>query len=216
MARIVAFTDTHGSIEAAGKIVALVEQEDPDLVVSAGDLSLFGSKYEEFMERLCSLGRRVYFVPGNHEPGEDGNKIESGYPFLVNVAFRSVMAEGLQIIGLAGTDDIAPGGPEDEGVHSVAMELWRGLDPSKPVLMITHYAPKGTRCDGLKRNPGDPRPLDLPSGDGGGSRVVRRIIEDLQPSLVVCGHYHISFGEEDRIGRTVILNPGPNGRVFGM
>lgn len=94
------------------------------------------------------------------------------------------------------------------------MELWGKLDRDVPLILVTHYAPWGTRCDGLKRRPGQAKPVDLPAGDGGGSRVVRKIMDQIQPELLICGHYHISFGERDCVGRTIVVNPGPNGMIL--
>jgi hypothetical protein len=44
-----------------------------------------------------------------------------------------------------------------------------------------------------------------------GSRAVRRFIEQYQPLLCLTGHIHEAAGM-DRIGRTVIVNPGPIAR----
>ena len=40
-----------------------------------------------------------------------------------------------------------------------------------------------------------------------GSTAVREFIEEVQPDVCVCGHIHESRGV-DRIGRTVVVNPG--------
>lgn len=212
--RLLAFTDTHGDMAAARSIHDLVVRGQPDCIVSSGDLSFCGEKHEDFLGHLSALQRQIYFVPGNHDPADVCRRIEEKFPFMVNVSYRCVEFQGIWIVGLPGTDDIAPGGPEDEGAFQLAMDLWGSLAPSMPIVMLTHYAPWGTRCDGLKRRPGESKPIDLPSGDGGGSRIVRKIIDRLQPDVVVCGHYHLSFGERDQIKRSQVLNPGPMGAIL--
>ncbi len=216
MTRLLAFTDPHGDRRAADKLVALSRRHDPRLIVCSGDIAWFGDKYAGFLDRLSALKRTVCFVPGNREPADVCRRIESRYPFMKDVSYRHVELEGVQVVGVPGTLDIAPPSCEDDRVFDLAMGLWGRLDRSRPVLLLTHYPPTGTRCDGLRRRPGDPIPIALPAGDEGGSRVVQRIVEALQPDLVVTGHYHQSFGEEDRIGRSHVLNPGPEGRVIEL
>jgi Icc-related predicted phosphoesterase len=77
-------------------------------------------------------------------------------------------------------------------------------DRKKPLVLLTHYPPSGTRVSGVSV-------LTL---DSGGSRLVRRIVEALRPALVVCGHYHQDFGKEAHVGETRIVNPGPGGRIL--
>ena len=63
-------------------------------------------------------------------------------------------------------------------------------------ILCPHAPPLGTACDRLR------------SGAHVGSAALRRLIEEEQPDLVLCGHIHESRGE-DAIGVSRIVNPGP-------
>ena len=77
-------------------------------------------------------------------------------------------------------------------------------DPSRTVAVI-HCPPFGTRCDVLF------------NGQPIGSRALRRWIERGQPLLTLHGHIHespkMSGAFFDRIGRTLVVNPGASARI---
>ena len=78
--------------------------------------------------------------------------------------------------------------------YPVGADGVRDLGPK--LILVTHYPPYGTGVD---------RAWD---GTHIGSRSVRRFVEEVRPLAVLCGHVHESRGI-DRIGSTVIVNPGP-------
>ncbi|OPY29844.1 MAG: hypothetical protein A4E27_00105 [Methanobacterium sp. PtaU1.Bin242] len=47
-----------------------------------------------------------------------------------------------------------------------------------------------------------------------GSKSIRKIIEEFQPSLNICGHIHESRGS-DKIGKTTVVNPGQISDGYG-
>lgn len=215
MPKILAFTDSHGEAKALSSLVALYRKEKPDLVVSSGDVTFFGTSYETYLAGLRDIDCSVYYVPGNHESQNTCRILDERFPQLKNVSYRIERVGDLQICGIPGEMAIAPATREDPSAFDRAMKAFRKRDPRVPLLLLTHYAPAGTRCDGILRG-ADSRPVELPYGDGGGSHTVRKIVDALKPDQVICGHYHQSFGERDVLGRTRILNPGPGGTCFTL
>jgi Icc-related predicted phosphoesterase len=75
---------------------------------------------------------------------------------------------------------------------------------------VSHGPPRDTRCDVLS------------GGAHVGSRALRRFVEEHQPPLLLSGHIHesarVSGSYHDRIGRTVVVNPGQFGtaRLCGV
>lgn len=77
-------------------------------------------------------------------------------------------------------------------------------------LYVTHSPPRETRCDliGARTHVG--------------SRAIRAFVERVQPALVLSGHIHesprVSGSCQDRIGRSVVVNPGQFGsaRLSGV
>ena len=83
----------------------------------------------------------------------------------------------------------------EEEIHETLQRAVKNCEETKLVL-VSHAPPKNTSVD-LTR-----------SGGHAGSSAVRKFIETAQPILAICGHIHEARGT-DRIGRTLILNPGP-------
>ncbi len=78
--------------------------------------------------------------------------------------------------------------------YPINIDSIRDLGPR--LILVSHYPPYGTRVDVAW------------SGAHIGSKSVRRLVEDVKPLAVLCGHVHESRGV-DRLGNTVIVNPGP-------
>jgi Icc-related predicted phosphoesterase len=49
-----------------------------------------------------------------------------------------------------------------------------------------------------------------------GSEAVLRSIESTRPRFALCGHIHESWGQEERIGDTRVINLGPEGRLLAL
>ena len=84
---------------------------------------------------------------------------------------------------------------EEIQIYDEAKKALESIKDEKITLFITHAPPYGTKTD------------LLPSGEHVGSESIRRIIEELQPTLNICGHIHEARGT-DKIGETIIINPG--------
>jgi len=205
--RILAFTDPHGDLESARAIVALARSEKPDLVLCAGDFSWFGNRWRPFFEILRELGMNVYIVGGNHESDALIQSATTEFPFLKDTAYAAVNVGRVIIGGLPGYDsDFWPGSTKDEdGAVQLCRDLWADRDPSKPFILLSHFPPQGA-LDGLAH----------PTPDSGGSRVVKRVAKALSPALMVVGHYHQEFGNQERSGPTLVVNPGPNGTIIEL
>ena len=70
------------------------------------------------------------------------------------------------------------------------------------VILITHGPPYKTKID------------ELFSGEHVGNKSYNKAIKALKPVLYICGHIHDSFKEKQVIGKTLIMNPGPDGEIF--
>lgn len=81
-------------------------------------------------------------------------------------------------------------------------DLARECDPGRTVLAL-HSPPHGTRCDVTH------------AGRHVGSRAIRAFLERHRPPLALSGHIHesprVSGAWRDRLGDTVVVNPGQFG-----
>ena len=209
MTRLLAFTDPHGEIDAARAVAKLDQLEKPDLIVCSGDLTFFGHRHALFFQTLSSIGKPIYFIPGNHEDAKTAAEIAKEWPFMIDVSWRVVEEVDLLITGVPGNDlAFWPGrskGEED------AVEIMRNIvqiqNGADRLVFLAHYPPTGCQMVDGSRNP---------TPDAGGSATVRKITEKIHPSLVVTGHYHSCFNCEDRLDGIRILNPGPTGKILEL
>ncbi len=105
----------------------------------------------------------------------------------------------------AGFRDVADFEQYLEALPTIKEELDRlSIDDPERTVAVIHCPPFRTRCDVLF------------NGQPIGSRAVRRWIERHQPLLTLHGHIHespkMTGSFFDRIGRTLIINPGASGR----
>lgn len=204
--KILAFTDPHGDVQDARKVVETAARERPDLIVCAGDFSIFGNNWRGLFQTLFRMWRKIHVVGGNHESPHLMESLVHEFPFLVDVAYTTVEENGIMVGGLPGYDsDFWPSKRSCTTAVSMAHELWRGRTRSKPFVFLTHFPPAGA-VDGLS----------VPTPDAGGSHTVAAIVRAIDPDLVVTGHYHQDFGCSGRIGGTRVVNPGPSGKMIHL
>ena len=83
-----------------------------------------------------------------------------------------------------------------EHAYTEAARMGHSYGASLPLLvLVSHTPPHATACDRLH------------NGTPVGSVAVRDFIEKYRPAVCLCGHIHESRAE-DRIGDTVVINPG--------
>ena len=78
--------------------------------------------------------------------------------------------------------------------YPISIEAIKNLGPR--LILVSHYPPYGTNVDKAW------------NGAHIGSKSVRKLIEEVKPLAVLCGHVHESRGV-DKLGNTIIINPGP-------
>src|SRR3989344_2532192 len=71
---------------------------------------------------------------------------------------------------------------------------------AKRVVLVPHAPPYGTR-------------LDKVFGSHSGNKSIRKFVERWQPAYHFCGHIHENSGKQDRIGKTIVVNAGPFGKM---
>jgi Icc-related predicted phosphoesterase len=193
--RILAVTDLHGNFQP---IINYLKKNSVDLIVLAGDITNFGPSElgEDILNELSSFDIPVLAIPGNCDPEQIHGKLESSK--AVNIHGRSVVVKDMGICGFGGSNPTPFNTPlefEEVEIYDEVKKAVENIKDHEITLLVTHAPPYGTKTD------------LLPSGKHAGSKSVRRIIEEYQPSINICGHIHESRGT-DKIGDTHIVNPG--------
>lgn len=196
--KILVGTDFHGSEEAFRSFASKAEETKPEILVICGDITHFGSLQDAryLLSLPAELRLPIFFVPGNCDPPslaamevEGANCIHGLHKSYDEVTF----------FGFGG-GPISPFNTPFEMTEEEMTEfLKRKID--EPVMnrwfiLVSHTPPKDTKLDRIY------------SGRHAGSESVRKFIEEKEPSAVFCGHIHEAHGV-DKIGETILVNPGP-------
>jgi uncharacterized protein len=190
--RIFAFTDIHAHQGALAELATRVQEAD--VVLCAGDMSVFGMGLYEVLELMNSWNKPIYLIHGNHEDEEVLVDVNEHFSNLHFVHGKEVEHEGLAILGWGG------GGFSKQDPE--LKEFAKQYTPKANRVFMIHGPPYGTAADKME-------------GWGYvGCKTRREVIEKLQPFLVLCGHIHENFGAQDKIGKSIVLNPGPLGKFI--
>ena len=74
-------------------------------------------------------------------------------------------------------------------------------DHKYQTILVTHQPPYKTALDPIY-------------GEHVGSTSIRKFIKEHQPDYCITGHIHENEGKTDKLGKTIIVNPGPAGKII--
>ena len=188
--------DVHDRFEAVPEAIAAIGAIE--LLIVGGDITTGGSPgdAETAIEQWKPLAPRLLALAGNMDsPAIDARLADLG----VGLDARGVVFGEIGVCGVSA----APLSPlrtpyelGDEELERRSKTAFDTVAGCRFRIFCPHAPPEGTACDRLR------------DGRHVGSVVIRRIVEQEQPDLVLCGHIHEARGV-DEIGRTRIVNPGP-------
>ena len=195
--KILAFTDLHANFKAFKSIENLVKQEDPDLLIDCGDISIFENELEYLVSRIAELGKKCLIIHGNHE---SSGRFAEACKEHKNIIF---LHNNVQRIGKYLFFGWGGGGfsLRDKAFEEAAKKSMTDLRKDDKIILLTHAAPYGTDVDYL-------------FGEHAGNKSIRKFIEKYNPIIALCGHLHENNGKSDKIASTKVINPGPMGRII--
>jgi len=172
------------------------------------------SEWVSLAEQLVKeTGIRFLLMPGNDDIREIDPIIEQS-DHVENPHGKILDYQGkYKIVGSA-YSNITPWhcerDVEEETIEKELDKLMSMINNHETTILVTHVPPYGTQIDLAPALDKDLRYVTK----GGqlvfehvGSTAVRKIIEKYQPLIGLHGHIHESKGF-DRIGRTIVINPG--------
>ncbi len=195
--KLLCFTDTHTSNKVLTEIEKKAKKEKPDFLVCTGDVSLFSKGLNEFFKRIEKINIPMILIHGNHEVDSEVRKMVKSYDYVKFVHKNGYRFGNYLFIGYGG------GGfssiyPEFEQFIPKVKDKLKNEDN---IILLVHAPPYGTKLD------------YLPYFGHVGSKSATKAIKELKPKLVLCGHLHENFKKMDKIGSTLIVNPGPDGMI---
>ncbi len=180
-----------------------LKEHHSDLIVIAGDLHDGGSPAEAMpvLEELRVFPQKKLIVPGNMDPRLFVEDLWRDYGLQILHRTSFVIGD-TGFVGMGGMVARNPkrlGDPAryyhtDDDIYATLTELLQSIRDLENRIVVVHQPPRGVRDR-------------LYNGELSGSIGLRRVIEEQEPDLVICGHIHEDRGAS-YLGRTLIVNVG--------
>lgn len=187
--------DLHDKTTRLTEIPGLAEAEG---VIVTGDITNTGGvpQARKVLEALSEYNTSILAQIGNADRAEITDWLEAEGRNL-HTRVRPLCQDTV-VMGLGGSTFTPFGTPSEfpESRFADWLEtMWQTARKSRRIILVSHTPPRDTRCDMLS--------------DGGhaGSTAVRDFVLECQPDVCLCGHIHEAHSL-DRLGRTVLVNPG--------
>jgi len=194
--KILAFVDVHENIKALNKVIE--KSKNVKLLVCAGDLTIFEQNMDLMLSMLNSIGKPVLIIPGNHETSTNLRKACSLFRNIIYLHKRSYEIENYLFLG-HGKGGFSTHNPQFEKTAKI---FSKKITKEKITILISHEPPYGTKLDLIDKHCG--------------SKSLRKFIDKNRLKLVICGHLHENRNKMDKVNNTLIINPGPYGKIINI
>lgn len=197
--KILAFTDLHLSSYAFKKIKSKVKKQKPDLLICAGDVSIFEEGLNFILDKLNKLNKTTLIIHGNHETSATLRKSCKKYKNLIFVHKKQYRQNNCIFLAYGG------GGFSltEPDFYKTGKKFQKIIKKNndKKIIFITHAPPYKTK-------------VDLIMGSHWGNKTFRNFVIKNRIDLHICGHLHETFNKKDKIKKTEVINPGPYGKII--
>jgi len=195
--KILTFVDVHEDMKALGSIIK--KSKDVSLLVCAGDLTVFEQNMDLMLSMLNKIGKPVLMIHGNHETSTNLRKSCSLFKNIIYLHKKSYEIGDYLFLGHGG-GGFSMHNPKFEKIAKV---FSRKITNEKKVVFISHEPPYKTKLDYIAKG-------------HTGSKPLRKFIKENNLKLVICGHLHENKNKIDKISNTLIINPGPYGKIINI
>ncbi len=198
--KLLVFSDVHCSEKYCSNLLS--QSEAADVVVGAGDFASVRRGLCIAITILRKITKPTVLVPGNNETREELESACKGWASAHVLHGAGMEISGQLFYGVGGGVPVTPFGSWSyDFTEEQARRLLKAC-PDASVL-VTHSPPRGA--------------VDISSaGQSLGSEAIREAIFHKAPALVVCGHIHGSAGKNARLGRSTVINAGPEGIIWEL
>jgi len=195
--RILAFVDLHASMTGLIELKKKVKEKKPDLLISAGDMTIFAENMEWVMGRIAKLKVPCLVIPGNHEEDSHLSSICKMHDNLIYLHKKTFEKEGILFIGHGGGGFSFEVPDFDKFIDRIKEKIKK----YDKIILVTHQPPFKTNLDVVY------------GGRHVGSKTYRKFLQKYnnKVKMMVCGHIHECQRKHDKLGKTRMLNPGPTG-----
>ena len=199
--KILAAGDIHGDTGLVKKLAAKAKKEKVDLIILAGDLTMWEEDTKNLMGPFAKLKKPILLLHGNHESLATVDFLSEMYsPNTKNLHGYSFTNKGGDV-GIFGTGgaDFGMSAMTEKQFYDTLSKAHKGLKKVKHKIMVTHMHPFKSKAEfsGFQ-----------------GSKGIRKAITKFKPEIVLSGHIHEAEGMEDKIGKTKLIQIGKKGKII--
>ena len=193
--KILTFADTHGPISEINKLVK--KSKEADLVICAGDISFFSDNLEKRIQALSKSKVPVLITHGNHESRMELKKICKPYKNITFLHQASKRINDILFLFYGG------GGfsVKDRTFEQLGKDFEKKIKATDKVVLVTHAPPYNTKLDVVHKH-------------HVGNESIEKFIKRVQPMVAISGHIHESEYIVYKFRKTLLVNPGPKGRIL--
>lgn len=194
--KILVFADTHSNLPAIKKVLNKVKSAD--ILICCGDLTELGMNIAKTLSYFKKIKIPFLLIHGNHESEDEMKKECKKLKF--NFIHKNIFElKNYLFIGYGGGGFSLESKDFEKFIKKIDKKI-----KNKKIILLTHQPAYGTKVDFI-------------NGIGHrGNISIRKFIETHQPLFNLCGHLHETFYKIDKIRKTKILNPGPEGRIINV
>ena len=197
--KLLVFSDLHRDQDAARSLVE--RSSEADILIGAGDFAVMREGIDDVIGILREVDKPTVLVPGNGESDVELREACAGWASAHVLHGNGVTLEGIPFYGIGAGIPVTPFGDWSFDLSEDEAEPMLAGCPKDGVL-VSHSPPHGH--------------VDEAGGAHLGSFAVLETIERVSPRLVVCGHIHGWWGKRSTVGRSLILNAGPEGQLLEL
>lgn len=192
---VFALTDIHGRTTYPEEVRR--QLSNADIVVIAGDITNFGGARQatEIIDAITTLNDRVLAISGNCDQNGVDEILSAG---KMNIHGTTRTIGDIQFLGIGGSNKTPFHTPHEYSEKQIkqTLDCFPKSTEARFRILISHAPPFKSKVDKMF------------FGMHVGSKAIRQYAETSQPDILLCGHIHEARGF-DRIGKTLIINPGP-------
>jgi uncharacterized protein len=198
--RVLTFTDIHGSMSILKTLKK--KAKNVDLILCMGDFTVFEMDMERVLKKINALGKDVLLIHGNHEYSNEVARLCKKHKRITFLHKKTKVIGNCLFMGYGGGGFALKDKEFEKFGVALSKEMKKHKD-KKSILML-HGPPYGTKLD------------ELYAGAHCGNKSYTRFIKKSKPDFVFAGHIHECFGHVEKIGKSVLRNPAPDGRIIRM
>ncbi|MBW2998143.1 metallophosphoesterase [Candidatus Woesearchaeota archaeon] len=191
--KLLAFTDLHEDMESFK--VLEKKSKRADIIICAGDFTIFNHALKKIMKKIASLEKPVYLIHGNHESEsevKDECKLYKNIRFIHKKVFR---VNGINIFGYGGGGFSYTDKEFEDFINRNKILL------TKKNILVTHQPPYKTKVDEIITN------------EHAGSKSIKKYLKYF--NLSISGHLHETFNKQEILNKkTLVVNPSPKGMLI--